>query len=139
MLKNPQMKWRYPSVTTHGRNNHAIRSQHFRYIRYSDGSEEFYDHRTDPNEWHNLAGKPEYDSIIAEHKQWLPKVNVQPSLDYYRGQVLLDPLTLEWKSKKDAAGDPRFLPTTRIKADCIKESRAIREPWMPHDYSPSNY
>ena len=38
----------------------AVRSEHLRYIRYSDGSEELYDLREDPNEWTNLAAKPEY-------------------------------------------------------------------------------
>jgi arylsulfatase A-like enzyme len=33
----------------------SIRTQHYRYIRYSNGDEELYDHRTDPDEWNNLA------------------------------------------------------------------------------------
>jgi len=45
------------ALTTYGWSNHAVRSENFRYIRYQDGSEEFYDHRTDPNEWNNLAGE----------------------------------------------------------------------------------
>ena len=44
------------ALTTYGWRNHAVRTGTSRYIRYQDGSEEFYDHRTDPNEWHNLAG-----------------------------------------------------------------------------------
>jgi hypothetical protein len=27
-------------------------------IQYADGSEELYDHETDPNEWNNLANDP---------------------------------------------------------------------------------
>jgi len=45
---------------------HAVSSHHFRYIRYSTGEEELYDHRKDPNEWDNLAGNPEYRKIIKE-------------------------------------------------------------------------
>lgn len=33
----------------------SLRSARYRYIRYSDGREELYDHDTDPNEWVNLA------------------------------------------------------------------------------------
>ena len=34
-----------------------------RYIRYEDGSEELYDHQTDPNEWTNLADQQECTEI----------------------------------------------------------------------------
>ncbi|MFP6631062.1 MAG: iduronate-2-sulfatase, partial [Planctomycetota bacterium] len=46
------------------------------YIRYSDGSEELYDHSKDPNEWSNLAGAPGNAEVIREHARWLPKLNV---------------------------------------------------------------
>jgi arylsulfatase A-like enzyme len=35
--------------------NYSYRTIHWRYIKYSDGQEELYDHRTDPYEWHNIA------------------------------------------------------------------------------------
>ncbi len=38
----------------------TIRTDQWRYIRYQDGSEELYDHLTDPHEWHNLAGAPSH-------------------------------------------------------------------------------
>lgn len=68
-----------PAITSHNQGNHGIRSQRWRYIRYADGSEELYDHQSDPNEWNNLAGKPEFASIIAEHSRWLPKIDVPPA------------------------------------------------------------
>jgi arylsulfatase A-like enzyme len=37
----------------------SVRSLHWRYSLANDGSEELYDHRSDPNEWTNLAGDPE--------------------------------------------------------------------------------
>lgn len=76
LLKEPQKEWDRPALTTHGRNNHALRSQHFRYIRYADGSEELYDHRKDTMEFTNLAKRPESASVIREMKKWLPKTNV---------------------------------------------------------------
>ncbi len=67
-----------PVVTTFFINNHAVRSRDYRYIRYSNGDEELYDHRTDPNEWHNLAGQPGTKTIMLEHARYLPKVNLPP-------------------------------------------------------------
>ena len=57
LLENPEAAWDHVAVTTYQQSNHAVRSKHHRYIRYADGSEEFYDHRVDPNEWNNLAGR----------------------------------------------------------------------------------
>lgn len=68
-----------PAITSHNQGNHGIRSERWRYIHYADGSEELYDTLADPEEWHNLAGKPEFADIIAKHKQWLPKVDVPPA------------------------------------------------------------
>ncbi len=61
-----------PALTTHGPGNHAVRSEHWRYIRYANGSEELYDHRADPHEWVNLAKDPRYRDIIREHARWIP-------------------------------------------------------------------
>jgi iduronate 2-sulfatase len=55
-----------------------VRSQHWRYIRYRDGSEELYDHRKDPQELNNLASDPAYAEIIAQHRQYLPKKDAYP-------------------------------------------------------------
>ena len=61
------------AVTTFGWNNHGLRTSNFRYIRYEDGGEELYDHREDPNEWINIAGKTENEAIKAELQELLPK------------------------------------------------------------------
>jgi arylsulfatase A-like enzyme len=63
------------AVSTYGRNNHAVISQQYRYIQYEDHSEEFYDLKTDPNEWNNMADKPQNKSIIEQHKKQLPPTN----------------------------------------------------------------
>lgn len=68
--------WERPAITTHGRNNHAIRDDRWRYIRYADGSEELYDHQSDPHEWTNLAGNPQYAKIKDRLARWLPNENV---------------------------------------------------------------
>jgi arylsulfatase A-like enzyme len=77
LLADPAAAWNRPVVTTHGRNNHAVRSERYRYIRYSDGTEELYDHENDPMEWTNLAADPQHAEVKKELARWLPKVNVE--------------------------------------------------------------
>ncbi len=75
LLKDPQAPWSKPAITTHGRNNHAVRTARWRYIRYADGSEELYDHDADEMEWHNLADDPAYADVKRELARFLPRVN----------------------------------------------------------------
>ncbi|MDP6357949.1 MAG: sulfatase [Planctomycetota bacterium] len=76
LLADPEATWNRPALTTYGRNNHAVRSQQYRYIRYADGSEELYDHRSDPMEFKNLAGNPEMAEVKKQIALWLPEKNV---------------------------------------------------------------
>jgi len=75
LLENPKAEWEPPALTTHGRNNHSLRSERWRYIRYADGSEELYDHQSDEMEWTNLAGEPQYDEVKRGLARYLPEVN----------------------------------------------------------------
>jgi arylsulfatase A-like enzyme len=76
LLADVNADWERPAITTHGRLNHAIRTDRWRYIRYADGSEELYDHSADPMEYTNLAGVAEYDSAKQQLSKWLPEENV---------------------------------------------------------------
>lgn len=78
LLADAQAAWDRPALTTHGQGNHAVRSPKWRYIRYKDGSEELYDHDSDPLEWTNLAKDAKFDAIKSELAKWFPKVNVPP-------------------------------------------------------------
>lgn len=73
LLKDPLAERGAPVVTTFLPGNHAVRSDHWRYIHYQDGSEELYDHREDPGEHTNLAKNPAFAAVLAEHRRWLPK------------------------------------------------------------------
>ncbi len=76
LLKDPSAKWNRPAITTHGRGNHAVRTETHRYIRYADGSEELYHNAEDPYEWKNLAGDDRYSALKLKMAKWLPKEEV---------------------------------------------------------------
>lgn len=82
LLENPKATWERPALCTFGPNNHSLRGERYRYIRYADGSEELYDCKLDPNEWNNLAAAdvrtPKDQAIIDHLANWIPKTNVDP-------------------------------------------------------------
>jgi arylsulfatase A-like enzyme len=73
ILKDPATSSGRAVVSTHGFGNHAVSGDQYRYIRYSDGSEELYDINSDPHEWKNLAGDPAHATTKERLAQWLPK------------------------------------------------------------------
>ncbi len=78
LLNDVAESWNHPAVTTWFHNNHSVRDSRWRYIRYRDGSEELYDHKTDPGEHDNVAGNPANARQIERLSQWLPAVNKLP-------------------------------------------------------------
>ena len=82
LLIQPNTSWPYPAITTFHCNDHAVRTDRWRYISYANGDEELYDHSLDSNEWNNLVHDSKYRSVIAELKAHLPTVNVSSSLDH---------------------------------------------------------
>lgn len=77
LLKDPSSAWDTPALTTFRKDNHSLRDDTWRYIRYADGGEELYNHNTDPNEWTNLASDGRYASIKAGFQKFLPTVNAE--------------------------------------------------------------
>ena len=75
LLGDPAREWPYPVLTTHGRKNHALRDDRYRFIQYANGDRELYDHRRDPMEYTNLAGNAEAKPILARLAKWLPKAD----------------------------------------------------------------
>lgn len=97
-----------PAITSHNQGNHGIRSERYRYIRYADGSEEFYDHRNDPHEWTNLAADPAFASVIEQHKRWLPKIAVPPAPGSAHRILTYDEAADEavWEGQRVRRSDP---------------------------------
>ena len=75
LLRDPRAAWDRPALTTFKRNNHAARSEGWRYIRYADGSEELYDEATDPLEWTNVASRAEHSAIKQSLAKSFPATN----------------------------------------------------------------
>ncbi len=99
LLEDPDADWERPAVMTFRRNNHAVRSERYRYIRYASGAEELYHHSTDPEEWTNLAGDPTSAAVIAQHAQWLPELSVPQAAT--KGAFVFDPETYTWERRAE--------------------------------------
>lgn len=75
LLTNPKTAWTTPAITTYRFQNHAARSAQWRYIRYENGDEELYNENDDPNEWVNLADRPELAAVKTELASFFPRTN----------------------------------------------------------------
>lgn len=68
---NPLTSDRF-AVSSIGRGTHSVVKGRYRYIRYFDGSEELYDRQADPNEFQNLARKPQFADLKQQYKRHIP-------------------------------------------------------------------
>lgn len=92
------------AISTYGQNNHGVKAHGYRYIRYEDGTEELYNHKTDPNEWTNLSDNPEYNNEKKLLYQYIPEVNAKwDSLSSWKFQ----PYFVKQKAK--SRGEPEEL------------------------------
>ena len=73
LMEDPDAEWREATLTAYPRGSYALRSDRYRYIRYEDGSEELYDHHSDPHEWTNLAGTGTSEELLESFRELLPK------------------------------------------------------------------
>lgn len=107
-LKDANAKRERPAITSHNQGNHGIRSERWRYIRYADDSEELYDLQSDPREWNNLAANPKHAATVAEHRRWLPKIDVPPAINSAQRVLTYDKATDEaiWEGKTVRRTDP---------------------------------
>jgi arylsulfatase A-like enzyme len=80
LLRDPMTEWNHPAITTYDFSEFSIRTEDWRYTRYIDDSEELYDHRSDPEEWINLANEPQYRKIMDKLAAYIPE-NPAPLAD----------------------------------------------------------
>jgi len=105
VLADPQAPWDENAVTTYLFNNHTVRTEGWRYIRYANGDEELYDEAKDQYEWTNLATKPEYAAKKAELGKLLPTKNAPDIADGKRKTA-----RLEWNPANLIDDDEKFFP-----------------------------
>jgi len=98
-LKSATTRRDFPAITTHGPNNHAIRTDRWRYIRYANSTEELYDESADPNEWKNVASDPAHAATIRDLAQWLPRANAAPIAQSKLRLIELKDTTPFWEGK----------------------------------------
>lgn len=71
-LRDPAARREKPAVVTYMPGNHSVVFEGWNYIRYANGSEELYQHATDPAEYTNLIGQPVAEKIVALLRPHLP-------------------------------------------------------------------
>ena len=84
VLRDPAAAWEGPpALGTWHFNNHTVRTDRWRYLRWDNGNEELYDHDADPYEWHNLLHPSNADraagldlpALVAELRAHFPTIN----------------------------------------------------------------
>ena len=73
VMRAPELATGRAVITTFYGEHFSVRDERWRYIRYSDASEELYDLKTDPNEWTNLAGRAEHAAVQQRLAAAVPK------------------------------------------------------------------
>jgi arylsulfatase A-like enzyme len=72
LIASPTRAWDRPVLITKDEHDHAIRTEAWRYIRYTSGERELYGEAADPGEISNLANVPGHDAIMAELDALMP-------------------------------------------------------------------
>jgi arylsulfatase A-like enzyme len=86
LLVDPTAAWDRPALTTYRFQNHAVRTEQWRYIRYANGDEELYDEVNDPLEHKNLAKLPEHAALKAKLAKHFPTRNEPEIPDASKGK-----------------------------------------------------
>ena len=76
LLKNPEQNISRPIITTYDYGDYSVRHENWHLIKYIDDSEELYDLKNDPEEWHNLADVDSLMEIKNKLIAFIPKKRV---------------------------------------------------------------
>ncbi|QDV22996.1 pectate lyase [Aureliella helgolandensis] len=77
LLREPAQVTERVVVTSFDPGNVSLRSDRWRYIQYQDGTQELYDLNKDPNEWTDLSGDPQQQSVIEGFQSKIPPAALQ--------------------------------------------------------------
>lgn len=72
LFQNPTTTWARYGMTFYGEGFTGVLGERYRYIQYPDGTEELYDHKTDPYELKNIATDPSLAALKTEMKKSIP-------------------------------------------------------------------
>jgi arylsulfatase A-like enzyme len=90
---------------------YAVINRDWRYIKYRIG-EELYDLKSDPNEWHNLAGSSEHDAVKSVMQKSAPANFAEPEIKLNsRKDLVIEGETFRWeKGKGNYVPEKTYLP-----------------------------
>jgi arylsulfatase A-like enzyme len=71
-LEKPSKEKETPAIVTYPQGSYSVVWKYWNYIHYVDGSEELYNHRTDPREFTNLANREKYRELMNRLKRMIP-------------------------------------------------------------------
>lgn len=79
---------------------YAIINQNWRYIHYSDDTEELYNVQDDPNEWTNLADSSEYDNVRQQLRASAPESFASPGTPKNQLRLVIEGDDFRWEPKR---------------------------------------
>ncbi|MCX8238678.1 MAG: sulfatase [Akkermansiaceae bacterium] len=86
----------------------AVINKDWRYITYGKDGEELYDVKADPNEWFNIAAKPEHAGVKAKLRQAAPKTFAKPSPKRnIKKDLIIEGETFHWRKGGEKASVPK--------------------------------
>jgi len=115
LLEDPQAPWDKPAITSNGSDKTSVRTERMRYSRFPDG-EELYDHDNDPNEWENLAERPEHAATKERLAALLPT------------EVALDPVP-QWNKLNAEQQNLAPVPAGRFRASDAPNDIGLSSDW----------
>ena len=74
LVSNPNLDWNKIALTSKDKKMHTLRNENYRYIVYTNGFEELYDHRNDQNEWNNIAGNSSSKEVLTMFRTELKRI-----------------------------------------------------------------
>lgn len=113
------------------RGGFVVINQNYRYIRYQDGSEEFYDLQNDPHEWTNLATDNSYRGIMDEMANVAPAVFQEEATPRSSLKLVLNGADFYWEKKDKSEPAPMTQTSITFSDPRIEQGISLSETANP--------